>query len=211
MSRSTEDSIGITFHGEGTARMKALTFLKIWTRYHWIILGRRGEGWGRGVKGGDSGELCCHISGRQWQRDQGLVALVQCPNELWCWSYFSSQKEKGENLLITTISRNIMRLKTFKWDLFIHSLIFFHSFDKHLACNNKRCMQLVENTGDIWTEQGLGVKNVGQHMEGKERHRIGVGGGWKSCQGSRNVTVGQYGEESEGLKEGRRFFRKREE
>lgn len=87
---------------------------------------------------------------------------------------------------------------------------FFHSFDKHLACNNKRCMQLVENTGDIWTEQGLGVKNVGQHMEGKERHRIGVGGGWKSCRGSRNVTVGQYGEESEGLKEGRRLFRKRE-
>ena len=38
-------------------------------------------------------------------------------------------------------------------------------------------MLLVENTGDIWAEQGLGVKNVGQHMEGKAC-RMGVGGAY---------------------------------
>ena len=69
---------------------------------------------------------------------------------------------------------------------------FFHSFDKHLACNNKRRMQLVENTGDIWAEQGLGVKNVGQHMEGKARRRKWLGGGCKSCGGNRDVTVDQW-------------------
>lgn len=71
-------------------------------------------------------------------------------------------------------------------------------------------MQLVENTGDIWTEQGLGVKNVGHHIEGKERRRMEAGGGWKSFWGNRNVTVGQW----RGIrrtKRGRKVFQKMRE
>lgn len=59
-------------------------------------------------------------------------------------------------------------------------------------------MQLVETIGDMCTEQGLAVKDLGLHIERKERHRMVVGGGWKSSGGSRNVKVGPHGEESEG-------------